>query len=56
MIFSLANGLFLAGLMFCVTRPASVRDLEAFYAYFPFKLMVSHFSSWKAITIVSYQP
>lgn len=39
MIFSLANGLFLAGLMFCMTRPSSVRDLEAFYAYIPLKPM-----------------
>ena len=41
MIFSLANGLLLAGLMFCVTRPSSVRDLEAFYAYIPLKPMIA---------------
>jgi len=40
-VFSLANGLFLAGLMFCMTRPSSVRDLEAFYAYIPFKPMIA---------------
>jgi hypothetical protein len=39
--FSLVNGLVLIGLLFCFSRPSSIRDFEALYAYFPFKPLMA---------------